>query len=397
MSNGHDRIFWYPGHELLLPDIVRTENCSLYDSKGRRYVDLESGVWCTSIGHGHPRIVKVMQQQASAFAHGGFNYTSTLIAEVADEILRLLGLKGGRCTFLCSGSEAVEYGVRVARMTSDRTLFLTMADSYFGAYGSAAQRSSEEWHSFDWFPCADCPHDGECGPECELLDSVPFERIGGFLLEPGSSSGLVRFPPRKLVHEIVRRVRSEGGLILVNEVTTGIGRTGKWFGYQHYDFEPDVVAMGKGIGNGYPVAVAAFSNHVIERLGDEPVKYAQSHQNDPLGAAVAREVLRVIDEDRLVERSSEIGARLSTGLGAIAEASDLIAEVRSRGLMQAVELKTSPNHQLTVDIHHSLLDRGFVVGRRPDTDVLRLDPSLTVAQEDIDDFLEVFDEIVRKH
>ena len=199
------------------------------------------------------------------------------------------------------------------------------------------------------------------------------------------------------MHEIVRRVRSEGGLILVNEVTTGIGRTGKWFGYQHYDFEPDVVAMGKGIGNGYPVAVAAFSNHVIERLGDEPVKYAQSHQNDPLGAAVAREVLRVIDEDRLVERSSEIGARLSTGLGAIAEASDLIAEVRSRGLMQAVELKTSPNHQLTVDIHHSLLDRGFVVGRRPDTDVLRLDPSLTVAQEDIDDFLEVFDEIVRKH
>ena len=85
----------------------------------------------------------------------------------------------------------------------------------------------------------------------------------------------------------------------MNEVTTGVGRTGRWFGYQHYGLAPDIVAIGKGIGNGYPVSVTAFAPRAVDRLGGRPIKYAQSHQNDPLGAGVAREVIRVIREDGL--------------------------------------------------------------------------------------------------
>ena len=114
-------IIWYPGHELLTPGIVRAENCSLYDAAGQRYVDLESGVWCTALGHGHPRILRAMTNQAARIAHTGFGYTNAIVDQAAAEILALLAMDGGRCVFLSSGSEAIEYGVRTARSHAGRS------------------------------------------------------------------------------------------------------------------------------------------------------------------------------------------------------------------------------------------------------------------------------------
>jgi acetylornithine aminotransferase len=387
-------LLWYPGHDLLLTDIIRAENCTLVDSKGKRYVDLESGVWCTSVGHGHPRILRVIADQSARIAHAGFNYTNQVVPEAATEILSLLGFVGGRCVFLCSGSEAVEFGVRVAQLLTDRPLLMTMTDSYFGAYGSACRRESDEWYSFDWFPCAECPHGEECSERCEQWAAIPFSSIGGFLFEPGSSSGLVRFPPEKLIRNIGTKIRAEGGLLLVNEVTTGVGRTGKWFGYQHYEITPDIVAMGKGIGNGYPVSVTAFGPRPVERLGNREVSYAQSHQNDPLGAAVATEVIRVVQEEGLIERSLEIAEVLSSGLERILSRSDRVTAVRARGLMAAIELRDGEDAAFTADVHHDLAKRGFVVARRPGLNVLRLDPSLTIGRADLEAFMEGLEEIL---
>jgi acetylornithine aminotransferase len=387
-------ILWYPGHQVLVSNIVHAENCRLRDAEGRMYVDLESGVWCTSIGHGHPRLLKVMAEQSEQVAHTGFNYSSAIVEEAAREVLSLPGLEGGRCVFLCSGSEAVEYGVRVAQSLVERPLLMTMADSYFGAYGSASRRDADEWYSYDWLECAGCEHTGEGEEGCEHWSAIPFDRIGGFLLEPGSSSGLVRFPPERLVRSIVRRVRQDGGLVLVNEVTTGIGRTGEWFGHQHYGITPDVVALGKGLGNGYPVSVAAFGRDAARRLGDRSVPYAQSHQNDPLGAALAREVIRVIREEGLIERGREIGALLSSGLAAIQDRAPRIREVRSRGLMVAVELDDDPQASFTARTHRELVRRGFVVARRPGLNVLRLDPALTIGRADVEGFLEAFEAVL---
>jgi acetylornithine aminotransferase len=391
MSERDDRLLWYPGHELLVTDIVRAENCSLYDPEGRRYVDLESGVWCTSIGHGHPAVRRAIEEQGSCIAHAGFNYTSPVVALAAAEMLSLVGLEGGRCVFLCSGSEAVEYGVRAAQSIVDRPLLLTMTDSYFGAYGSAQRKQRDEWFCFDWSACAGCRYAEGCEPSCEHWKAIPFGDIGGFLFEPGSSSGLVRFPPEPLVRAIVTAVRRNGGLVLVNEVTTGVGRTGAWFGYQHYGFQPDVVAVGKGVGNGYPVSVAAFSPRVAERLGG-PVKYAQSHQNDPLGAAVVRAVVSVIREQGLVERGRSIATMLGTGLEAIRTRTARIEAVRQRGLMMAIELHDEPGCPFTAETHRGLLGRGYLVGRRPGVPVLRLDPALTIDEEDVRGFLAALEE-----
>jgi acetylornithine/N-succinyldiaminopimelate aminotransferase len=385
------RFFWYPGHELVLPNIVRAEGSHLVDADGKRYVDLESGVWCTSIGHAHPGVLRTITEQAARIGHTGFNYSNPIVDEVAQELLTLLGFADGKCVFLCSGSEAVEYGVRIAQTVAKRPLLLTMADSYFGAYGSASRKQPCDWFVYDWLACPRCSTSGMCDERCEQWSAIPHERIGGFLFEPGSSMGLVRFPPQKLIDRIVDLVRKNDGLILVNEVTTGVGRTGAWFGHQHYGISPDIVALGKGIGNGYPVSVAVVGSRAVERLGGEPVKYAQSHQNDPVGAAVVREVLRVIREEGLIERGREIAIVLMKGLERIKDRCRQIKEVRGRGLMMAIEFLDDEANSFTTRVHREIISRGFVVGRRPGARVLRIDPSLTVDRSDIEAFLAALD------
>ncbi len=389
-----NRLAWYPGHELILEEIVRAENCRLVDAQGNSFVDLESGVWCTPLGHGHPKVLQAITDQLVQIGHTGFNYTSPVVADAARELLSLIGFENGRCVFLCSGSEAVEYGVRAARSVSEQPLFLTMADSYFGAYGSASIRECDSWHIFDWTACGECPDRTECSKDCPHWSSIPFQRIGGFLLEPGSSSGLVRFPPLKLIQAIVRAVRQNGGLVLVNEVTTGVGRTGRWFGYLHYGITPDVVALGKGIGNGYPVSVTLFGPEMTKRLGEQPLAYAQSHQNDPLGAAAARAVARVIEEEGLIDRSRELSKVLLDGLEGIRTRCRRVKAVRGRGLMAAVDLEDGPDREFAVRTHRRLVERGFLTGLRPGLSVLRLDPSLTIDPGDLLDFLAILEEVL---
>ncbi|MBU0754243.1 MAG: aminotransferase class III-fold pyridoxal phosphate-dependent enzyme [Planctomycetes bacterium] len=387
-------LFWYPGYELKLKDIVRADNCHLFDGSGNKYLDLESGVWCTSVGHGNPRVLKVLKEQSTKIIHTGYNYSSPIVEETAEEFLSLFGFEGGRCVFLCSGSEAVEFGVRVAREIIGPSLLMTMADSYFGAYGSASIKSKSDWFCFDWSACENCPDEIRCEDSCEHWAAIPKNRIGGFLFEPGSSSGQVRFPPEKLISSIDGFIKKNEGVILVNEVTTGVGRTGKWFGYQHYGIRPDIVGLGKGIGNGYPISVTAFAPRIIDRLGDKQVKYAQSHQNDPLGAAIALEVVQIIKEERLIERCNEISDIIKRGFDRIRSRTDRIKEIRARGMLTAIEIKDDDKASLTTRIQKDLVHRGFLVAQRPGLNILRIDPALTIAKDDIEVFLLNFEQVL---
>lgn len=380
-------ILGYPGHSIVLPDIVRAENCTLYAADGRRIVDLEAGVWCLCLGHGHPRVLAALGEQAAQIAHAGYAYSHPVVAAAAEDLLARLGMPGGRCVLLASGSEAVEYGVRTAQLLGERPLLLTMSDSYFGAYGSASRRQADEWVVYDWLARGDCGHGEDCQARCEHWAGLPFEKIGGLLFEPGSSSGLVRFPPRPLLRRLAARIQGEGGLLLVNEVTTGLGRTGRWFGFQHYDLAPDIVALGKGLGSGYPVAATALAPRVAARLGNRLPKYAQSHQNDPLGAAVLRAVLAALAEEGLIERSRELGAWFLGELETLAAREPRIAAVRGRGLMLALETQDAPDAPFTAALQRALLEAGYLVAQRPGLNVLRIDPSLTVPREALAGFL----------
>jgi acetylornithine aminotransferase len=382
-------IIWSTGHELILTDIVNAGNCDLIDSRGNKYIDMESGVWCTSVGHCNPRINSVIKSQLRRVMHTGFNYCNPVLETAARKVLEIAGLPEGKCEFLCSGSEAVEFCVRAAKAIMPQAMLLTFSDSYFGAYGEAARQESKEWYRYNWQDCScDTGGKGCCG-ECPEFSKIPFDRIGIFLFEPGSSSGLVRFPPEKLIRSISDKIRKNNGLTVINEVTTGAGRTGKWFGFQHYDLEPDMIAMGKGIGNGYPVSVAAISGKAAGVLENHHFHYSQSHQNDPLGATVVTEVIGTISDEKLVERSRQLGEKMMSGLESIKKPGSILKETRGRGLMIAIEFTRDAGL-----VQKELLKKGFIVAKRSGHEVLRIDPALTVKEKDIDAFLRSLNEII---
>lgn len=363
-------------HDIVKTDFVRGENCYLYDRSGRRYVDFESGIWSAVLGHGHPRVVRAMEAQIKRVIHLGTRYPSDLAEEAAVDILALTGLDGGKCVLLSSGSEAVEFGAQAIRRVSKRQTLLAFSNSYLAAYGSAGEKDSGGWQLLD--PTV---------PETDsraVLEQIPFEKIGGFVFEPGGSgSGFVKFPPAQLVRDVARRVKEAGGLVMANEVTAGMGRTGKWFGFQHYDMQPDIVALGKGLGNGYPVSAVAMRRDVAERLEESGLRYAQSHQNDPLGCAVAKEVIAVLREENWIERGNATGAFFLGALNQLKEQYAIIKEARGRGMLLALELYPHGNFSVT-EAYHALLETGFLVGYYPAGNILRFDPSLTIEAENVD-------------
>jgi acetylornithine aminotransferase len=325
-----------------------------------------------------------MKDQIDKVMHLGTRYPNFLAEEAALDVLNIVGIEDGKCTFLSSGSEAVEYAAQAARRITGKSKLLTFTSSYLAAYGSAGKKLAEDWVLLDWGACQSKTPD-------ECLSSVNFDALGGFVFEPGGSGiGYVKFPPVDLVHEIARRVKQAGGLLVVNEVTTGLGRTGKWFGFQHYDLQPDIVALGKGVGNGYPVSVVAMTRACAEKLEDSGIKYAQSHQNDPLGCAVVKEVIAVIREDDLIARGISIGEYFLEGLQRLCQKHKAVKEARGRGMLLAFEFHPHENIS-AASAFDALLERGFLVGVYPEANILRFDPSLTIEKSDILLLLETLD------
>lgn len=373
-------------HDIAKISFVRGENCYLYDEQGKRYVDFESGIWSTVAGHSHPRINQVMSTQIAQVIHLGTAYPSFLAEEAARDVLDITVSDDGKCVFLSSGSEAVEFAVQAARRVTGKHLLLTFTNSYLGAYGSSGRKRADEWCLFDWDIGAD-------KDPSDRLKEIPFESIGGFVFEPGGSGlGFVRFPPKQLVRSIVQRVRQEGGLLVVNEVTTGMGRTGKWFGFQHYDIQPDIVSLGKGLGNGYPVSAVAMKRGIAEKLENSGFRYVQSHQNDPLGCSVAREVIAVLREKHWVERGNALGAYFLEGLKQL-ERHTVVKEARGRGMLLALEFHPHESFSAT-SAYQSLLEQGLLVGYYPAGNILRFDPALTIEKKDVAHLLDCLDRIL---
>ncbi len=374
------------GHDLKIPNIVDSSGVYLLDENGKRYIDLESGVWCTAIGHKNSRINEVIKNQIDTIMHAGFCYTSKILEDAAQSILKVTNIPGGKCVFLCSGSEAIEILRQISRQLTDKNKTLALHDAYLGSYSSVINRD-QGWHLFNWQECQSCPKQNECDPHCHKLQSIP-DDIAEFIFEPGSASGYVRFPPKALIQNMVEIVHKYQGKVIVNEVTTGTGRTGRWFGYQHYDIEPDMVAIGKGIGNGYPVSVAVLNVEVAKDLENKPFKYAQSHQNDPLGAAIVREVIEVVEDYSLVSDAEIKGDLFLSQLNSLVD-NGIILEVRGKGLMFAVDLV---NKEIGGKIYDELLEQGFIVCNRGA--LFRIDPPLSILKADFSKFIDAFAAIV---
>jgi acetylornithine aminotransferase len=185
-------------------------------------------------------------------------------------------------------------------------------------------------------------------------------------------------------------VKQHGGLLMANEVTTGFGRTGKWFGFQHYDYKPDLVSVGKALGNGYPISGVSISSELADRFDKSPFRYAQSHQNDPLGCAVGLEVIHIIENEELVNQCFEKGQYFHAKLMDLqTKHPGKIKDIRARGLMIALEFNPLENVET---IYNKLIDKGFLVGFKEK--VIRLMPPLIIEQTHIEKLIKTLDEII---
>jgi acetylornithine/N-succinyldiaminopimelate aminotransferase len=366
-------------HPIVGDDFVRAAGVFLYDNSGRGYIDFESGIWCTALGHSHPRISECMTSQMHNIIHLAPQYTSKLAEEAAQALLRHTPYPDGKAIFLSSGSEAVEFAIRLATLYTGRTNISTFSRSYFGAYG---RNERYNWTEIDLDVCLECQREA-CDFSCDQLKRLPETSLAAFVLEPVLGSGGVIIPPAKAVRFLSKTVADSGGLLVANEVTTGLGRTGQWLGVDHFDLSPDIIAFGKILGNGYPISAVAVKKSIANRIEESGFQYIQSHQNDPLGCAIAKEVIAVLEQDDLVSRSRRLGEYFKKRLQETAGQLDAVSQVRGTGLMLGLQLKPEcfeSSHEIE-EIAAEMRYHGYVIGIKPQLFLLRFMPPFIIDED----------------
>jgi len=358
--------------------IVGARDCYLFDVNGKQFADFEAGVWCVVLGHCHETIATVPGQQSRDIFHPGNRFISEPQQKLSSELLNLLGMQEGKCVLLSSGSEAVNLSITIAREITGRQKILTLENSYLAACGYGSNIPSNT----DIISIAT--------DDRRALKEIDFHSLAAFVFEPGTSSGLVHFPSKEFISSLAEKAREMRCPVIIDEVITGFGRTGSWFGYEHYDLKPDMVACGQGMGNGYPISAVAVSAEIAGKVEAAGFNYARSHQNDPPGCAVALKVMDIIFEEDLIRKGRESGKLFRELLDVLAEKFTEIIEVRSRGLMLAVEFL--PDFD-TGRLWNQLLDNGFVTGRKDN--MLRFMPPLTIRESDIIRLVKCMEELMR--
>lgn len=351
-------------HEAEPINFIGGQGLELTADTGRTFLDFESGVWSTSLGHNHPAVNQALKDQLDRISHLGYRFVGRPAEEAAAKLLRVLNRPDDRVVFLSSGSEAMEFCLRAAQRLTGQRRLVKPAQSYLGAYGLSGG-DGRGWLAVDW----DEP-ETDLGPAAALV------------LEPGSNAGRVGFPPPELIAGLAERVRDRGGLVVVDEVTSGLGRIGRWAGYQAYpELNPDLIAFGKTLGNGYPVSAVVMTAEVADRLTADGLRHVQSHQNDPLGCAAAGAVIDALRDEGLIEAARTTGELFLTRLEQAAAEWGVAKEIRGRGLMIGLEFEGSISAEA---VRAGLLDRGFIVGLNATYNTVRFMPALVVTVEQIE-------------
>ncbi len=411
-----DHVFTlYPYHDVV---VESAQGCLLRDAGGREYLDLASGQLCTSLGHGHPRLVEAARRQAGVAVNLGNRFFAAATLEACAEIAGICQ-EGLDKVVLCStGSEANELAIRMARAATGKHELVGVRKGYYGATYETLSLSdyvgfmkglgprSAAVHRLICPDCIHCPLDLEqdsCGIRCIEMSAGHLEgdstgEIAAFLVEPVLGSGGIIVPPRGFFEAVRGLADRYGALLIADEAQTGLGRTGRWMGMEHSGVTPDISVLSKGLGAGFPVAAVVTTAEVEERCIEAPLANMSSHSFDPFGAAVASEVIRVIREEDLVERAEEMGEYLAGQMAGIASRHEILAHVRGRGLMVGVDVlspeRGAVDPMLSLALEAECLLLGLVVGYSAQSGVLRILPPLTITEEEIDRAMEVLDQAV---
>ncbi len=368
---------------------VRGEGTQLWDDTGKRYLDFLSGLAVTSLGHSHPAVAEALSTQASTLLHTSNLFATPIAPEVATTIDALITGQSGSETvgqvFFCnSGAEANECAIKLARKWGGRGRHVVVS-----AYGSFHGRTLATLHATGqpakhevfWPLPEGFRHVAWCDPDA--LEGAIDPSVSAVLLEPVQGEGGVN-PATAEYFAAVRRICDERGLLfMVDEVQTGFGRTGKWFGFQHMGIEPDVVTMAKALGNGVPIGACWARRDVASAF--EPGDHATTFGGTPLATSAARAVLAEMQRIDAPALATAAGARLTDELSTVFG----VKEVRGLGLLIAVELD-GIDAKVAADL---ALDAGLVVNAVT-ASALRLAPPLTVSDAEIDEAVDILAQVL---
>ena len=381
-------------------NIVRACGSTLYDDKGRSYIDGLASLWYCQIGHSRPEMADAVAAQMRELAcYNTFDpFTNPPAARVAEMVAERSPLTDGRVFLGCSGSDAVDTALKIARLWAQRTsgaerqVVMRRTNGYHGTNfgGTSAQGigpNREGWG--DLVPhFIEVPHD-----DIEVASTVfaeHGERVAAVISEPVQGAGGVFPPPDGYLAGLRRLCDQHGALLILDEVITGFGRTGEWFGAQTFGVTPDMMTFAKGVTSGYlPLSGVIVSRRVCESL-EEPgfiLRTGYTYSGHPTVAAAAVKNLEIITEEGLVERAHHVGRKLAEGLDALA-ADGLIVSHRGEGAVRAAVLDRP-----SMDVRNDMLRRGVVV--RPINDVLAMCPPLVITDDEIGRIIDTMAESLR--
>jgi acetylornithine/N-succinyldiaminopimelate aminotransferase len=366
---------------------VQGDGSYLLDDTGRRYLDLLSGLAVTSLGHAHPAVAEALAAQATRLVHVSNLFGTEVGPEVARTLDRLIGdgtPAGGQVFFCNSGAEANECAIKLARRFGGRGRHVVVS-----AYGSFHGRTLATLHATG----QPAKHEAYqplpegfrhvAWDDLDALVGALDPSVAAVLLEPVQGEGGVNAATAEYFGGVRRLCDERGVLFMVDEVQTGLGRTGRWFGFQHLGIEPDVVTMAKALGNGVPIGACWARADVAAVF--QPGDHATTFGGQPLAAAAARAVLATMEAEDAPGRAAKAGERLAERVAALPG----VAGVRGRGLLLAVELD---GHDARA-VNAALLDAGLVANAVTPT-ALRLAPSLLISDDEIDEALAILRQVL---
>ncbi|TFD05411.1 acetylornithine transaminase [Cryobacterium sinapicolor] len=359
--------------------LVRGDGCYVWDDEGTEYLDFLAGIAVNSLGHAHPALVAAVTDQAGRLAHVSNYFASPPQLELAERLKRITGAgRAGRVYFCNSGAEANEAAFKLARLNTaggHRTRILSLHDSFHGRTMGALALSGKPSMREPFLPV---PGGVEhIHATLEALDAAIDDTVAALFLEPvQGEAGVIDLPDGFL-----RRARElctrHGVLLILDEVQTGAGRTGKWFAHQHERILPDALTLAKGIGGGLPIGALVTFGAASELF--QRGQHGSTYAGNPLVTATANAVLGTIESEGLVANAARRGEQLREILAGFDSA--LIGEVRGRGLLLGVGL-TEP---VALRLAAAAQSNGLIVNAANES-TIRLAPPLIVGDAELADF-----------
>ncbi|MEM4699619.1 MAG: aspartate aminotransferase family protein [Candidatus Nezhaarchaeales archaeon] len=369
-----------PTYQKLPVALVKGRGCYVWDVEGRRYLDCMSGYGVALLGHCHPRVVEAIKRQAEELITCHGSLYSEARAAFLERLFKLMPRGLDKAFLSNSGAEAVECALKIARKYTKRRGIVAMVKSYHGKTMGALSATWDPKYRSPFEPLVPGFKFVPYGRADKLREAMD-EDTAAVILEPIQGEGGVNIPPPDYLRQVREVCDERGALMVLDEVQTGLGRTGRMWAFEHFNVVPDVVCLAKAVAGGIPMGVTVARGDVMESL--KVGEHSTTFGGNPLACAAASAVLDVIVEERLPERAWEVGGYFKQRLQEDLADVRLVREVRGLGLMLGIELRLA----IIPRVVTSLVSRGLL-SLYSGLNILRLLPPLIISRSEVDEAVE---------